>query len=140
MLGAEFEAIGSTEVGFDGLEDIEFRAEIGGVVRRADERAGGNVSETFFQSDAFVICESVWVDVFDDGQVFRRGAEVLTKGEDGDVVGEKVVHCGENLVVALAEAEHDAGFGGNVPFDHPLRLFQDGEGALVLGSGANKWG
>jgi len=87
MLGAEFEAGGGAEVGLDGLEDVEFGAEVGRVVGGADERAGRDVAEAFFEGDVLVFREEIRVDVFDDGQVLRRGAEVLAEGEDGDVVG-----------------------------------------------------
>ena len=98
------------------------------------------MAEAFFESDLLVSGERVGVDVFDNGQVLRRGAEVLAEGEDGDIVRQQVVHRGEDLVAALPEAEHDAGFRGDVASDHLLRLFQDDEGTLVLGAGADERG
>lgn len=85
------------------------------------------MSEAFFESDGFIFVELVGVDVFDDGKVFGSGTEVLAEGEDGDVVVEEVVHGGEDFVASFAEAEHDAGFGGDVAVDHLFGFFKDDE-------------
>lgn len=127
MFGSEFEAGLCTEIGFDGIEDVEFWFEIGGVVGGTNEGAGGAVAEAFGDGNLFIFGEFIRVDEVDDWKMFRCGAEVLAEGEDSDVVGEEVVHGGEDFLMAFAEAEHDAGFGGDVATDHFLGLFQDGE-------------
>ncbi len=86
MLWSEFQSGDGAEVSFDGVQNIEFGAEIGGMVGRTDEWTGGAVAEAFVEGDLFVFRKLIWVDVFDDWQMFRRWAEVLAEGEDGDVV------------------------------------------------------
>lgn len=98
------------------------------------------MAEAFCDGDFFVLGELIRVDEVDDGEVLGGGAEVLAEGEDGDVVGEEVVHGGEDFLVALAEAKHDAGFCGDVSADHLFGFFKDGEGALVFGAGADEGG
>lgn len=98
------------------------------------------MAEAFCQRDLFVFFELVGVDVFDDGKVFRSWSEVLAEGEDGDVVGEEVVHGLENFFLSLAKAEHQAGFCGDVAVDHLFCLFQDGKRALVFRTGTDERG
>ncbi len=122
------------------LDDVEFRAEVGGVVGRADERAGGDVAEAFVEGDLFVFVELFRGDEFDDGQVFGCRPEVLAEGEHGDVVGAEVVECLDDFLAAFAEAEHESAFGGDDSVDHGFGFFEHGEGALVLGAGADERG
>ena len=51
---------------------------VGRVIGAADERAGGDVQESFGAGDAAVVIELRRRDVFDDGKVFWRGAKILT--------------------------------------------------------------
>ena len=67
MLGLEIEASQWACMFFGIFEDIELRAEIGGVVGTADEWAAGYVAEAFFEGDLFVFGKAIGVDVFDDG-------------------------------------------------------------------------
>lgn len=80
------------------------------------------------------------MEVVDDGEVFGGGAEVLAEGEDGDFVGEQIVHGAEDFLVAFAKAEHHAGFGGDVAVCHLFGFFEDCEGALVFCAGADEGG
>ena len=98
------------------------------------------MAEAFLQGDLFVFLELIRVDVFDNRKMLGSGTKVLAEGEDGDVVGEKVIHGLEYLFLAFTEAEHEAGFGGDVAVDHLLGFLQDGERALVLGTGADERG
>ncbi len=83
---AEFQSGDGTEIGFDGVQNIELRAEIGGVVGRANERTGSAVAEAFIECDLLVFRKLIRMDVFDHRKMFRCRAEVLAEGEDGDIV------------------------------------------------------
>lgn len=53
MFGAELEVLARAEVALDDVEDVQFGAEVGGVVGRANEWAAGDVFEAFLESDFF---------------------------------------------------------------------------------------
>ena len=78
-------------------------AEIRGVVGTADERAAGDVAETFRECDFLQLVEGVRGDVFDHRQVLRRGAQILAQREDGDVVFKQIVQRAEDFIAALPE-------------------------------------
>lgn len=126
MLRSEFQSGKRAEVSFDGVQNIEFGAEIGCVVRGANEWTGCAVAEAFVEGDLFVFRKLIRVDVFDDWKMFRCWAEVLTEGQDGDVMFQEIVHRLEDFVVTFAKSKHDAGFGGDVTVDHVLGFFQNG--------------
>jgi hypothetical protein len=137
---AELKALRGADVGFDGFEHVEFRAEVRGMVRASDQGSAGDVAEAFFQGDGFELIKHRRLDVFNDRQVFLGWAEVLTERENADVMGEQVVKGAEDFLTPLAQAEHDAAFGCDLAIDHRLGLFEDGETALVLGAGADERG
>ena len=122
------------------LGEVEFRFEVGGVVGAADEGAGGDVAEALAFGDDLEVGELVRVDVFDDGEVLFRRAEVLAEGEDGDAGVAEVVHGLEDFGFGFAEAEHDAAFGGDLAAGHFFGAFEDVETAVVLGAAADERG
>lgn len=134
VLWSEFQSGDGAEVSFDGVQNIEFGAEIGSVVGRTDEWPGSAVAEAFVEGDLFVFRKLIRVDVFDDWKMFRCWAEVLTEGQDGDVMFQEIVHRLEDFVVTFAKSKHDAGFGGDVAVDHVLGFFKDCQGALIFGT------
>src|SRR5579872_2905135 len=83
------------------------------MIGAADERTGLDVTEAQFVTGAPKISELCGRNIAHDGEMARRGAEVLSESKDGNVVGAQISHDGENFVGSLAEAEHQSGFGGN---------------------------
>lgn len=126
------------EIFIDGIHDVGFGVEAGCVIGASDERAGGDVPESFVSGDLFVTGEIIRVDESDDRQVIFRRAEILSHGEDGDTVSEKIVHGFENFVFGFSETEHDAAFGGDFAVNHFLGSLQDAQGAAVLGTEADE--
>lgn len=94
-----------------------------GVVGAADERAGFDVGEPELGTDGFERGEFLRRDVAHDGEMFGGRAEVLAEGDDVDVVGFEVAQDLDDFVFGFAEAEHKAGFSGDIG----VELFGVGE-------------
>ena len=107
-----------------------------GVIGAAHEGTGFDVGEAEGGSGGAVFGELLGWDVAQDGEVFGRGAEVLAEGEDVDLGGAEVAHDGLHFVHGLAEAEHEAGFGGDVGAE-ALGISQHVEGTFVGGAEAD---
>lgn len=138
MLGLEVETREWASVFFRVFEDIKLGAEVGRVVRAAHERATRNVTEAFIERNLLVFGKSIGVDVFDDGQVAWRGAQVLAEGQNGDIGGKEVVHGGEDFLVHFAQAKHESALGGDFSADHCFGFFQNCETAVILRTRANE--
>ena len=60
--------------------------------------------------------------------------QILTQSEDVALRAAKVLHRHEDLILALAQSEHDAGFGVNANRAGLLHLAQDLERTVVNGA------
>src|SRR5882724_733992 len=86
-----------------GLEARSVRLLVG-VVGRAHQRADGGVLEPHRRCFLLVHRENGGLDVALDGQVVRRGLQVLPDGQHVDVVRAQVAHYGKDFGIGLAEA------------------------------------
>ena len=68
------------------------RDRIGSVVGTADQRAGFHVAEAHFVAGAAEVVELGGRHVAHDGEVLRRGAQVLSQRQDVDAVRAEVAH------------------------------------------------
>lgn len=84
---------------------------LAGLVATTDERAAGDVQESHVDGAAAPHLELGGRDVLLDLQVALGGAHVLAEGDDVDAGGAQVAQRGDDLVLLLAEAEHDARLG-----------------------------
>src|SRR5690606_20995974 len=82
-----------------------------GPVARAHHRPAGGVLEAHLQRLGLQHREGVRVHVTQHRQVAAGGLQVLADGEHLDVVRAHVAHDLEDLVVGLAQADHQAGLG-----------------------------
>jgi len=103
------------------------------VVAGADEGAGLDVFEAEGFAEAFVSGELVGADPSGDGQVVAGGLKVLADGEDiAGCGGDDIAHELFDLGIGFADADHDAGFGGEVPV---LGAAEQFDGAVVFSLG-----
>ena len=124
----------------DLVHDIQFGAEVRGVIGTADQRTAGDMAETFREGDLLELVENGRLHIFDHRQMPRRRAQVLAHGKNGDIGLEQIVHRPQDLVALFPEAEHDAALGGDLAVHHCLRLLQHGQAAVVLCAGADQRG
>ena len=104
------------------------------MIGAACQRRGRDQQESLAAGDLRVVLELVGRDVALDGEVVGGRAEILSEGQDVDAGGSKVVHRLHDLVVALAQAEHEAGLGQDVGAVL-LCVRQDGERLVVARAG-----
>ena len=103
-----------------------------GMVGGAHEGAGGDVLEAELIRGALQRGELVGMPVADDGEVALGGAQVLPDGEHLHAMlaqNGKRIH---QLVMGLAEADHQPGLGHDLAFAELAREAQDATGAQKL--------
>src|SRR6201994_315088 len=107
-----------------------------GVVGGAHERPGGDVVEAELVGSRLERGELVGMPVAHDRQVALGGAQVLTDGEHADALlaqrGERL----DELVVCLAETDHQTGLGHDLALTHLAGHPQDATRALELRAAA----
>ena len=84
------------------------RMKIGSVIRTADQRTRRDIEKTFFARDVAVIIELLRRDVFNDRQVLRTWAQVLTDGQDFAADLAQIVHGLKKFRLLFAKTEHHA--------------------------------
>jgi hypothetical protein len=90
----------------------------GNIQAGAHQRPGGDVVEAELVGGILQRGELVGVPVAHDGQMTLGGAQVLTYGEHADAVLAQRGECIDELVVGLAEPDHQPGLGDDVAFAH----------------------
>jgi hypothetical protein len=105
-----------------------------GVVAGADHGAAFDDADPEGEAELFPVGEFVGVGPAGDGPVLGGGLEVLADGEDVDAVGGDVAEGLLDFVGFFAEAEHDAGLGGEIA---GFGVAEDGAGAVVAGLDAD---
>src|SRR6267143_5944539 len=103
-------------------------------VRGPDEGAARDVEEAELFTEFAVPVERLRRDVGLDGEVPGRWPQILPEGEDVHARRAEVPHRRLNLVLRLAEAEHDRGLREQA-FPNPLRSLQDAEALAVVRAG-----
>src|SRR3954447_18177549 len=103
---------------------LALRSMLVGVVARAHERPGGDVIEPQRVRRALERGELVGVPVAHDGQVLLRRTQVLPDGEDLDTVLAQDPERLDELVVRLAQADHQARLRRDRVPAHLLRVAQ----------------
>src|ERR1043165_7576976 len=113
-----------------------------GVIAGAHQRAALNDAEAAAQALGLELVELLGGHPAVDGQAVARGLEVLADGEDGAPSPTalrarrllNLFHQGQDFIVALADADHDAGLG-----DASLLLdaAEELQRAVELGAGAD---
>ena len=101
----------------------------------AHHRAAGGVLETHLQRFGLEHLEGVGMHVAQHRQVAAGGLQVLADGQHVHVVGTHVTHHFEDFVVGFAEANHQAGLGGNVRVAR-LELLEELQRVGVVGTRA----
>ena len=84
------------------------------VIRRTHERPCFDVFETHGFAEDFEFGELVGVNVADDGEMVAGGLEVLAQREDVRALRGEILEGVENFLLFFAEAEHEAGLGGDI--------------------------
>jgi len=96
------------------------------MVGRARQRRRGDHQETLGAGDLGVGRELVRMDEAVDGGMSPGRLQVLTDGDEVDAGGAHVVHDLHDLLLALAQPDHDARFAeqGRIALLHPLQQAQ----------------
>mmetsp|Transcript_5130 Transcript_5130/g.22907 ORF Transcript_5130/g.22907 Transcript_5130/m.22907 type:complete len:436 (-) Transcript_5130:137-1444(-) len=109
--------------------------ELASLVRAPHQRPAGDVSEPHhLLAVPLPVVELLRGDVLHDVEVGGRGAKVLAQREDVHPGVLAVPHRLGDLLVALAQSEHDASFGDQTLGSRRLGVPQDAEGLIVPGS------
>src|SRR5213594_3542250 len=88
----------------------QLRRKIVRVIRAAHHRPAGNVGEAHLPRPLAVLLELRRRNEFDHWQVPQRGLQVLAEREQVALRPAQVFHRDEQLLLPLAQAEHEAGF------------------------------
>ena len=105
------------------------------MVAGAHHGADGGVGEAHGVGFVLELFEHFGGNVTQYGQVAVAGLQVLANGNHFDVVGTHITHDFAHFVVGFTQANHDAGFGGDVRH-HFFVAAQQFERMLVVGAGA----
>src|SRR5207245_2813682 len=98
--------------------------EFTGPIRRAHERTRGDVREAHRFAGLAKFVERLGRDVLLDRQVPAARPQVLSEGQDVDLVCTKIAHRGDHFLAGLAETEHDRGLREEI-IPHTLRVAED---------------
>ena len=90
-----------------------FRLHVG-VVRAAHHGTDGGVGEAHFVGFFFKLLELFGRHIAQHGQVAIGRLQILPHGNHFDAVFAHIAHDFAHFVVGFAQADHDAGFGGDV--------------------------
>ena len=115
---------------FPGPDDF-LQKEFTGPIRRAHERTRGDVREAHRLAGLAKLVERLRRDVLLDRQVPAARPQVLSEGQDVDLVCTKIAHRGDHFLAGLAETEHDRGLREEI-IPHPLRGPEDLQTLCVI--------
>ena len=111
-----------------------FRLHVG-VVRAAHHGTDGSIGEAHFVGFFFKLLELLGCDIAQHGQVTVGRLQILPHGNHFNAVFAHIAHDFAHFVVGFAQADHDAGFGGDVRH-HFAVAAQEFQRVFVICAGA----
>src|SRR2546422_9967041 len=108
---------------FPGPDDF-LQKDSTGPIRRAYERTRGDVREAHRLAGLAKFVKRLRRNVLLDRQVPAARPQVLSEGQDVDIVCTKIAHRGDHFLAGLAETEHDRGLREEI-IPHTLRVAED---------------